>query len=168
MKKLKITNSEDVIFILQDEIRRNPESRYDHRLHAVLLVAQEMSCRQVAQKLGDGARTVAYWASRFEEKGLAGLVDGEKPGRPRRLDKRKLNNIEKILRSSPKHVGITANLWDGKTLSAYIEQKWGIFLSTRQCQRLFRQLGFRFRKPRSEIAHADPEKRNMFKKNSGL
>jgi hypothetical protein len=42
----------DIVLGLQDEIRRSDESRYDHRLHGLLLVAQGMSCREVAQLLG--------------------------------------------------------------------------------------------------------------------
>ncbi|HHT9112716.1 MAG TPA: winged helix-turn-helix domain-containing protein [Candidatus Wunengus sp. YC65] len=38
-------------------------------------------------------------------------------------------------------------------------------LGIRQCQRLFRQLGFRLRKPRSKIASANHEKQVGFKKN---
>ena len=90
MKRIEIKDSKNVVLILQDEIRRNSESRYNHRLHAVLLVAQGMSCRQVANKLGDGARTVAYWLRRFEEEGLSGLADGEKLGRPKRLNESQL------------------------------------------------------------------------------
>ena len=52
MKRLTITEPENAILTLQDEIRRSEESRYDHRLHAVLLVAQGMSGHQVAQMLG--------------------------------------------------------------------------------------------------------------------
>jgi transposase len=40
------------------------------------------------------------------------------------------------------------NLWDGKTLSAWIEKTYGVQMGVRQCQRLFRQLEFRLRKPR--------------------
>ncbi|MDR2054805.1 MAG: helix-turn-helix domain containing protein [Desulfovibrio sp.] len=61
-----------MIFALQDEIWRNDEARYDHRLHALLLVAQGMSCRQVARLLGDAPRTIAYWVNRFEDEGFAG------------------------------------------------------------------------------------------------
>ncbi|HUZ06335.1 MAG TPA: transposase [Candidatus Paceibacterota bacterium] len=39
MKPLKISDAETMILALQDEIRRSDESRYDHRLHGVLLVA---------------------------------------------------------------------------------------------------------------------------------
>ena len=84
MKKIHISDAETVILILQDEIRRSYESRYDHRLHAVLMVAQGMSCRKVAKLLGDSPRTVAYWANRFEAEGLSGFADAYRPGRPRR------------------------------------------------------------------------------------
>ena len=73
MKSLTITDP-DIILGLQDEIRRSEESRYDHRLHGLLLVAQGMSCREVAGLLGDSARTVQYWVKRFDKDGLAGLV----------------------------------------------------------------------------------------------
>ena len=85
MEKIKISDAEIVVYALQDEIRRSHEARYDHRLHAVLLVAQGLSCRKVAQLLGDSPRAVAYWARRFENEGLAGLAEAERPGRPRRL-----------------------------------------------------------------------------------
>ncbi len=43
MKPLTIADSASIILGLHDEIRRSEESRYDHRLHGVLLVAQGMS-----------------------------------------------------------------------------------------------------------------------------
>jgi hypothetical protein len=67
MKIVTIDDAENVILGLQDEIRRSEESRYDHRLHGVLLVAHGMNCCQVADLLGDAPRTVAYRAERFEE-----------------------------------------------------------------------------------------------------
>jgi transposase len=33
---------------------------------------------------------------------------------------------------------------------------YGIALGVRQCQRMFRQMGFRLRKPRPQVAQADP------------
>ncbi len=61
MRALTITDSEEMILVLQDEIRRSEQSRYDHRLHGVLLVAQGLSAHQVAGYLGDSPRTVQYW-----------------------------------------------------------------------------------------------------------
>ena len=90
MKPLTIKDAETVILGLQDEIRRSGEARYDHRLHGVLLVAQGLSCPQVAHLLGDAPRTVEYWVQRFEKEGLSGLVEGERLGRPTRLSEAQL------------------------------------------------------------------------------
>jgi transposase len=86
MKALTIADSGTMVLALQDEIRRSQEARYDHRLHAVLLVAQGITCPEAAKVLGDSTRTVQYWVRRFEEEGFAGLADADRPGRPRRLD----------------------------------------------------------------------------------
>lgn len=164
MKPLTIKDSETVVLGLQDEIRRSENSRYDHRLHGLLLVAQGMSCRQVAELLGDSPRTVAYWVRRFESSGLSGLIEDEKSGRPRRLNDEQIETIDAALRMKPSDFGLSSNLWDGKTLSAFVKNKWDINLGTRQCQRLFRQLGFRLRKPRSLIARANAEEQAQVKK----
>lgn len=145
-----------MIMALQDEIRRNDASRYDHRLHGVLLVAQGMTCPRVAQLLGDSHHTVVNWVQRFESDGLAGLTEGLRSGRPSRLNDEQLAKVETALRAPPEKFGLTTHLWDGPTLSQFLDQQLGVRLKARQCQRLFRQLGFRLRKPRPQVAQADP------------
>ena len=72
---LKVENSDSSIAIIQDEIRRNPAARYEHRLHAVLLVAQGMSCVKTAELLGDSVRSVEEWVKSFNQIGLQALYD---------------------------------------------------------------------------------------------
>ncbi|MGH9621283.1 MAG: helix-turn-helix domain-containing protein, partial [Bryobacteraceae bacterium] len=120
---------------------------------------------EVAGLLGDAPRTVEYWVRGFEEKGLAGLQEGERSGRPKRLTEKQLQAVNKVLRKAPRESGMSGNIWDGKTLSAWIEQQYGIQPGVRQCQRMFRQLGFRLRKPRPAIAQANPEWQRSHKKN---
>ena len=164
MKPLTIADP-DIILGLQDEIRRSEESRYDHRLHGVLLVAQGMTCPEVATLLGDARRTVQYWVKRFEQDGLAGLVEKERPGRPSSLTSEQMDEIGQVLRQLPRTFDLGENLWDGKTLSAFVKKRYRVQLGVRQCQRVFRQLGFRLRKPRPAIAHADPQLQKRHKKN---
>ena len=156
MKPLTISDPENMIMALQDEIRRNDASRYDHRLHGVLLVAQGMTCPRVAQLLGDSHHSVVNWVRRFETEGLAGLAEGQRPGRPSRLSDQQMGKVEAALRDSPQEYGLATQMWDGPTLSAFLERDLGVKLKVRQCQRLFRQLGFRLRKPRPQVAKADP------------
>ena len=79
---------------------------------------------------------------------LGGLTEGERTGRPRRMSEKQVEAISRALRNKPSDVVMRVNLWDGKTLSAWIAKTYGIQLGVRQCQRLFRQLEFRLRKPR--------------------
>lgn len=164
MRSLQILDAAAIVGI-QQEIRRSDESKYDHRLHALLLVAQGLTCPEVARLLGDGVRSVEYWVHRYERDGLAGLAEGERSGRPSRLDEKQLKEINRVLRNTPRDAGMQVNLWDGKTLSAWIEKTYDLHLGVRQCQRLFRQLDFRLRKPRPLLARADPEKQKAHKKN---
>jgi transposase len=164
MRPLTISDSTSILG-LQQEIQRSEESRYDHRLHGVLLVAQGMTCPEVARLLGDAPRSVEYWVHRYGQQGLAGLTEGERTGRPSRLSERQLKEINRVLRGKPGDAGMRVNLWDGKTLSAWIEKTYEIQLGVRQCQRLFRQFEFRLRKPRPVLAKADPARQKAHKKN---
>jgi transposase len=157
-----------MIMALQDEIRRNDASRYDHRLHGILLVAQGMTAPHVAELLGDSPRTVVNWVRRFETEGLAGLVEGQRPGRPRRLSEVHLLKVQAALRNSPMRFGLGTRMWDGPTLSEYLRRELKVKLEVRQCQRLFRQLGFRLRKPRPQVAQADPLLQSAHKKTPSL
>jgi transposase len=168
MRTVTVADAGNVILGLQDEIRRSQEARYDHRLHGVLLVAQGMNCCQVAELLGDAPRTVAYWVQKFEQKGLAGLQEGARSGRPSKLDADQFAELQWVLRGSPSDVGLAGNLWDGKTMAAYLRQTHGVELGARQCRRLLRQWDFRYRKPRPVIARADPAQQAAHKKTSRL
>ncbi len=164
MKKLSIPDAPTVIATLQNEIQRSADARYDHRLHGLLLVTQGLNCCEVSGLLGDSPRTVAYWVERYQTRGLAGLQEGIRSGRPPELEARAVAKVQQALRGKPSDVGLEGNLWDGKTLSAYVRQAYQVNLGPRHCRRLLRQWKFRYRKPRPLIARADPEKQAAHKK----
>jgi len=164
MRKLQIEDAEVMRIAIQQEIERNEESRYDHRLHGLLLVTAGQSCRQVAELFGEDGTTVQRWVRRFEEGGLEGLREGERSGRPRTLEAKQWRKLQGDLRKSPRDFGLAATLWDGPVLSEHLRQHYGVDLGIRQCQRMFRQMGFRLRKPRPQVAQADPRKVAAVKK----
>lgn len=164
MRRLRIQDPETMALATQQEILRSQESRYDHRLHGVLLLCSGFSCYQVAGMLGHSPRTVEYWAQRFERSGFAGLQEGLRSGRPSRLASSQRRVLGRDLRRSPRDLGYPQNMWDGKLVSHHLAQKFGILVGERQCQRLFHQLEFRRRKPRPVIAHADPKEQAAYKK----
>lgn len=168
MRKLEIRDAEMMQIAIRQEIDRSEESRYDHRLHGVLLVASSYTCTEVANLFGDDRRTIQRWVRKFEESGFAGLREGDHPGRPARLDEKQCDEVASALRKSPRDFGYEQNLWDGKMLSEHLKRQYKIKLGVRQCQRLFSKFGFRMRKPRPQIAQADPLKVEAFKKTPPL
>jgi transposase len=164
MRRLEIADVEVMRLAVQQEITRSEDSRYDHRLHGILLISRGLSCYQVADWLGENPRTIERWVHRFESRGFAGLQEGERAGRPSQLSKNQLAAVGRDLRRSPRDLGYGQNLWDGKLLSHHLAKAYDVALGHRQCQRLFHQLRFRLRKPRSLIAHADPAAQARYKK----
>lgn len=164
MQKLQIKDAEIIRIMVQEEIIRSEDSRYDHRLHGILLVCSGLSCMEVAKLFGHSPRTIQYWVRRFEKDGFAGLQETQRPGRPNTLDEGIRQAINQDLRKSPRELGYNQTLWDGKLLSYHLSKKHTIHLGIRQCQRLFRQLGFRRCKPRPVIAGSDPEVKQAYKK----
>lgn len=168
MRKLEIGDAAVMAEAIRQEIARSEESRYDHRLHGVLMVALGMNCYEIAQYFGEHSTTVQRWVNSFERRGFAGLHEGTRLGRPSRIEPHIMKKLQHELRREPRTLGYTQTLWDGKLLSHHLKARHGVVLKTRQCQRLFRQFGFRLRKPRPQIAQADPARQRAFKKTAAL
>lgn len=164
MRRLEIKDAEIMRMAVNDEILRSEESRYDHRLHGILLVCCGFSCHQVAELFGHSSRTIQSWVRRFEQSGFAGLQEILRSGRPSALDESIRQAVGKDLRRSPREFGYSQNSWEGKLLSHHLANVHGVRMGARQCQRLFHQLGFRRRKPRPLIATSDPLAQREYKK----
>ena len=140
MKKLRITNVGATRHALKSEITRSAESRYDHRLHAVLLVSHGLDCYRVGDWLGVNARTVQRWVNQFEARGLAALRGEKHCGRPRKLNAQQWEAIRRDVVTDPRRLGYSHSLWDVKLLRHHLSNAYGIKLGTRQCYRILKCL----------------------------
>lgn len=152
MRKLQIECTEAIRIAILQEIERSEDSRYDHRLHGLLLLAAGHSCRQVAGFFGEDDTTVQRWARRFERGGLLALRERKRSGRPRTLTAEQWKELQADLRRNPREFGLAASLWDGPSLSQHLHHRYGVALGVRQCQRIFRQVGFLPRRIRPQAA----------------
>jgi transposase len=164
MKRLIVEDADVMRIAIQQEINRSEESRYDHRLHGLLLVCHGHSCGRVAKMFGEDRRTIQRWVQRFERHGFEGLREGERPGRPARLSAEHGERLGRDLRASPREFGFPQTMWDGTLLSDHLRRHYRVKLGIRQCQRLFGRLGFRRRKPRPMVGTADATAQRAFKK----
>lgn len=112
---------------IRARVRETPQTRRLHRLHAVLLVARGLSCRQAARLLGASPRSVEYWAKRYAESGEDGLNAKIRSGRPPLLTEAQVAQLR---------AAESARRWDGPGARAYIERRWGVKLGLRRVQAL--------------------------------
>jgi transposase/DNA-binding CsgD family transcriptional regulator len=84
------------------------------RARIVLLAADGVSNTEIAARVGVSRQTVVSWRSRYMRRGIAGLHDEARPGRPRLVDHGRI--ITETLMPPPKKLGVTH--WSSRLLAA--------------------------------------------------
>ena len=140
MRKLEVTTPAAVQAALRLEGKLSSQSRFMHRLHCLLLVGTGRSCYEVAEVFGDDPRSVERWVREFQQNGIDGLREKRHPGRPAILADAQMRELVLALKSIPRELGYAAEVWNNKFLRAEILRRFGVTLSARHCQRVFRVL----------------------------
>ena len=169
MQRLIILEPKKIERQINALINNDPESKFIYRLCSLKMLINDPSA--TTEKLGKmmqaSPRTIANWIHAINSsEGIEVLRDKEKPGRNASLSDEQMLELQSAIQQHPSTLGLEANLWDGKTLSHYIKRKYGVLLQVRQCQRVFRKLGFTLKRGRTMVANGDPEKKKAFKKTS--
>ena len=140
------------------------ESRYLFRVFAVNMVLSGTPASQVGASAGYTKAAVTGWVKTVDEKGFDALRSQKRSGRPSKLSEQQLKEIDSVIQTDPKEYAL--KVWDGPSLSAYIKLHYDVDISVRQCQRLFRNLGYSRIRPRPypSKGYEDTEERNAFKK----
>lgn len=165
-KLLEIKNVDQIKKEINNFFSVNEDARFVRRLDIIALICDEHPVNYVADLFGVNPTTVQRWVHRLNESGFEGLKD--RPGRGRRsqLSDSDRLQLKTEIESSPVAFGYQQSRWDGKLLSHHLKLHYGIELKVRQCQNLFKKLGFSLQRPRKMPVGSDPEKRDAFKKNS--
>ena len=83
------------------------------RARMVLLAADGVGNREIARLVAASPTTVIAWRERYQARGMVGLNDRERPGRPRTLDHRSI--VAETLKPPPKKLGVTH--WSSRLLA---------------------------------------------------
>ena len=140
MQKLEVTTSAAIQAALRHEGEHSPQARFVHRLHCLALVGAGRSCYEVAAVFGDDPRSVERWVREFQQFGIEALREKPHPGRHATLADAQMRQLALALKSVPRELGYAADVWNSKLLRAEIARRYGVTLSARHCQRLFRSL----------------------------
>ena len=132
----------------QQIIHTTSDVKYRHKVEMVNLVLSGLTPFYLSTYCGESKRTIMLWVKIADEQGFEVLKPKKPSGRPAKLTKEQLAEIRTVLEEDdPKKYG--HNVWEGPSLSAYIEDTYAVKLSVRQCQRLFHTLGFSLVRPQT-------------------
>ena len=149
----------------QQIVHTTSDAKYRHKIEMVNLVLSGLTPSYLSTYCGNSKRTITLWVKIADEQGFAALKPRKPTGKPPKLTKEQMAEIRTVLEEDdPKKYGY--DVWDGPSLSAYIEETYAIMLCVRQCQRLFHNLGFSLVRPQtfpSKGEHNEAERREYKK-----
>ncbi len=149
----------------QEIVQTTEDAKYRHRVEIVNLVLGGQIPSQLSQYVKKSKNTITQWVKIADEQGFESLRPKKPVGRPPRLNTTQCSAIKSVLEEdNPKAQGY--EVWDGLSLSSYIEKTYSIHLGVRQCQRLFHKLGFSLVRPQVHPNKGENNKkeREIFKK----
>ncbi len=147
--------------------RKEKEAKVKLRLLCATLRKREYSVSDISKHLEIPRMTVSDWLRRLYERGLSGLYDRKQTGRPNKLNKEQLTDLEKILGESPQNQNLPFVIWTTKLVRDLIQTKYGISYRSRQTRNILQDLGFSPQKPRPRHRKASVKSQEDFKKTSG-
>lgn len=119
------------------EIRRLAKSRKEPmrlvqraRVIEAMLDDPNLSPSRAGEKVGfKGAPMGIHWVRCFNEKGVAGLMDGERSGRPANHSQETRSALLDLALQKPRNLGYPFELWTLERLQNAFKERHGVHLS---------------------------------------
>lgn len=125
------------------------------RLHAVALNMEGKTAPEIAEILKVHRTKVCLWFRRWQTDGLDGILEGHRPGRPRRLSEKQCRSLADILDSGPVAYGFNSGVWTCPMVSRIIADEFAIHFHAAHVSRILHAIGFSVQRPKKTLARAD-------------
>lgn len=104
-----------------------------------------MTVEEIAAHLGLARNTVYLWLHRFERRGLAGLEDAPRGGRPPTYNREQVGEIVATALTDPQTLALPFQSWTLDRLVAYLSEQKGIAMKRSRVNEVLLTEGLRWR-----------------------
>jgi transposase len=140
-----------------EQVSRQAVGRVALRAHMVLLSARGYRVPQIAAIHDCGCDVVRLWLHRYAQKGVAGLDDLPRSGRPP-AHPLAGHIVDTQASQSPECSGHVQSCWTVGLLTAFLAPRFRLVLSCSSVRRYLHRMGWRWVRPRLAPAHkTDPD-----------
>jgi transposase len=147
----------------QEAVRRYKDMKVNgherQRYHALILVHQGYSYREVGQILLVDEETISRWVRQYQERGWAGLKNdpgwGGEHGQ-RELNAQEVDALKRLLRAEALPGTTVGSGWTNKAVRHLLAERFGVQYSKSGVRKLFAHLGWSYQRGRKLYIRRDP------------
>jgi transposase len=129
------------------------------RYHALILVHQGYSYREVGQILLVDEETISRWVRQYQERGLAGLKNDAQWGGEhgqRELGVEQVDDLKRTLRAEAMPGTKVGSGWTNKAVRQLIAERFGVVYRKSGVRKLFAHMGWSYQRGRKLYIRRDP------------
>jgi len=136
------------------------------RLRAIaLMIGDDLPRSEISRSVGVDVQTLRDWAIRYNARGLDGLRDAARSGRPRKLDESQTAEPVSLIEGGSDPDAGEPSRWTLGMLQQWIDDRFEVDLTVEGVRQMLRRLGFRHLSPRPIHPKANPEAQECFRHN---
>jgi transposase len=156
--RLRAMTDEEVETIQRWASSRTAEARLVERAKVIRFAHEGRLGKAVAEELGLNPATVRKWLKRFNAKGLEGLRDAERPGKPPTYTPEQVGEVVATALTNPSTLGLPFASWTLDRLEVYLNDVKGIPIKRTRIDDILLAEGLRWRKQETWFGErVDPE-----------
>lgn len=160
--KLVVTHPEVTSEKLYDFVSGRGPIRMGLRIAILQGVMDKAPIDQLSRRHNLSRQGIYDLVKRVNEKGITGVEEEKRSGRPSSLTSEISNNLKEILLHSPTSQGYSQSRWDGPLLRTYLKEKHEIDIGRSQVNNWIHSIDFSLQRGRKKYSKADPEKQEAF------
>lgn len=158
MKAIKIhgtTKKIQQLVKLSKQALREGAYRVAGRLYAVVFSMEGKTAPQIGNILKVHRSKVSIWLRNWQQKGMDGVLEGHRPGRPPSLSDDQQRKLTDILDSGPVAYGFTSGVWTCPMVARVIDEEFSVSYHPAHVSRILHELKFSVQRPKKTLAQAD-------------
>lgn len=151
---------------LRQRASRCRDGRVACRVLAIAHVLEGASRAEAASTCGMDRQTLRDWVHRYNAKGIAGLSDARRSGRPPALSDDQMQELKDLVLAGPDLANDGVVRWRCIDLRSVIEERYDVVVHERTVGKLLRRMGMTRVQPRPYHPKKDADAQAAFKKTS--
>lgn len=147
------TLSDKEIQQLEQLYRDTKDADVRTRCDMILLSNEGLSPPEIAHRVRFSRETVVRFVKRYNDEGIAGLVNKPRSGRPPRVTDAYATQLLAAIEQEPRDLGLPFSNWTTANLAEYLATQTGIAMSARQVENYLKTNDYRLRRPVRTVKH---------------